>query len=64
MYLQNSLSFFLFVTVSIYIYIYIIMKKQQTGHIRDYKFISILLRVFEKFKNTKKFYGFMDLFYQ
>ena len=38
-----------------YTYIYKYIKKKTTKPItKDYKFISILLRIFEIFKNTKK----------
>ena len=40
--------------IYIYIYIYFIKKKTTKPITKDYKFISILLRIFEIFKNTKK----------
>ena len=39
--------------IYIYIYIYFIKKKQNRSH-KDYKFISILLCVFDKIKKHEK----------
>ena len=42
------------VKTSLYIYIFFFFEKKTTKPItKDYKFISILLRIFEIFKNTK-----------
>ena len=38
----------------IYIYIYFLLEKTTKPITKDYKFISILLRIFEISKNTKK----------
>ena len=54
-FISLSLPLFLSFSLCIYIYIYIFIKKKTTKPItKDYKFISILLRIFEIFKNTKK----------
>ena len=53
-YIYVCVFIYIYIYIYIYLYIYIIKKKTTKPITKDYKFISILLRIFEIFKNTKK----------
>ena len=54
-YIYICIHIYTYICIHIYTYIYIFFKKKTTKPItKDYKFISILLRIFEIFKNKKK----------